>query len=80
MNNLSEMRPGEYAKVLGLGKCGNMRRRLLDIGLVEDTLVECVGRSPGGGLSAYLIRGAVIALRPEDARQISVSPCHVGKE
>lgn len=74
MNNLSEMIPGESAIVSGLGKCGDMRRRLLDIGLTENTLVECVGKSPGGGLSAYLIRGAVIALRPEDSKYISVCP------
>lgn len=49
-----------------------MRRRLLDVGLVEDTKVECVGRSPGGDPSAYLIRGAVIAIRSEDSRGIMV--------
>lgn len=46
---------------------GPMRRRLLDIGLVEDTAVECLGRSPGGDPAAYLIRGAVIAIRREDS-------------
>ena len=43
---------------------------LLDIGLVNNTLVECLGRSPAGDPSAYLIRGAVIALRAQDCRQI----------
>ncbi len=49
---------------------GSQRRRLLDIGLVNNTLVECLGRSPAGDPSAYLIRGAVIALRAQDCRQI----------
>ena len=52
-----------------------MRRRLLDIGLVENTEVECLGRSPAGDPSAFLIRGAVIALRSADCAQILVRGC-----
>lgn len=44
-----------------------MRRRLLDIGLIPGTRVTCVARSPAGDPCAYLIRGAVIALRGRDA-------------
>lgn len=50
----------------------DVRRRLLDIGLIENTLVECVGRSPMGDPSAYLIRGALIALRCDDCKKILV--------
>ena len=49
--------------------------RLLDIGLVENTEVECLGQSPLGDPCAYLIRGAVIAIRSEDCRGILVQPC-----
>ncbi len=51
---------------------GAMLQRLLDIGLVQNTAVECVGVSPSGDPTAYLIRGAVIALRNEDGRHIHV--------
>ena len=51
-----------------------MRRRLLDIGLIENTDVECLGRSPAGDPSAYLIRGAVIAIRAADCRDILIAP------
>ena len=44
-----------------------MRRRLQDIGLISGTRVECVGVSPLGDPAAYLIRGAVVALRSRDA-------------
>ncbi len=70
---LGDIAPGQRATVLGLTSTGSMRRRLLDIGLVENTAVECVGRSPGGDPSAYLIRGAVIALRAADCAGILVS-------
>lgn len=77
MNNqrcLSDIRPGEKATVSALRTGGSMRRRLLDIGLIENTDVECLGRSPAGDPSAYLIRGAVIAIRVADCRDILIAP------
>ncbi len=71
--SLAEIRPGQCARVTGLYSKGNMRRRLLDIGLIENTEVKCVGRSPTGGMAAYLIRGAVMAIRSEDAKEIIVT-------
>lgn len=67
---LCDLRPGERSVVRALETTGAMRRRLLDIGLVEDTAVECLGTSPGGDPAAYLIRGAVIAIRSEDSRGV----------
>ncbi len=67
---LNHLKPGEKAVVKELLASGSMRRRFLDIGLIENTPVECLGRSPGGDPSAYLIRGAVIAIRSEDSEDI----------
>ena len=70
--SLNELNPGECAVIDRLDTKGSMRRRLLDIGLINDTLVECVGRSPGGDPTAFLIRGAVIAIRSEDCKDIYI--------
>lgn len=64
------MSTGAYAVVVSLETKGELRRRLMDIGLVEGTTVECVRKSPAGDPKAYLIRGAVIALRNEDAATV----------
>ncbi len=69
---LNELAPGQRGIVTELRTTGSMRRRFLDIGLIRNTVVECVGRSPGGDPSAYLIRGTVIAIRAEDSRGIRV--------
>ncbi len=69
---LHGLAPGQWGRVLRLTGEGAMRRRLLDIGLIPGTLVECVGCSPGGDPKAYCIRGAVIALRREDSRDICI--------
>lgn len=69
---LNDLNPGERATVCALRATGSMRRRLLDIGLIEQTDVECLGRSPGGDPTAFLIRGAVIAIRSCDCRDILI--------
>lgn len=72
IRNLSQIEPGQLAVVKHLNTTGSMRKRLLDLGLTEQTEVRCLGRSPLGDPSAYLIRGAVIAIRSRDSRNIIV--------
>ena len=73
IHSLSDLKNGQIAKVRKLLTTGSMRRRLQDIGLIEGTEVECVQKSPSGDPIAYLIRGAVIALRSEDSSKVLVS-------
>lgn len=69
---LCDMKTGTCARVVRLDTQGYLRRRFMDIGLVEGTLVECLRKSPAGDPKAYLIRGAVIAIRKEDAATVFV--------
>lgn len=70
---LHSMREGASATVTRLLNDGSMRRRLQDMGLIEGTSVLCLQRSPSGDPIAYLIRGAVIALREEDSSKVLVT-------
>lgn len=63
---------GSFALVRELISDGSSRRRMLDLGLVLDTEVKSLRRSPSGDPIAYQIRGAVIALRSEEASKILV--------
>lgn len=72
LHNLSQLIPGQKATVKYLTTTGSMRRRFLDLGLVEHTKVQCLGKSPLGDPSAYLIRGTVIAIRAKDGKDIIV--------
>jgi ferrous iron transport protein A len=65
---------GSPGRVKNLTAMGNVRRRMLDLGLILDTEVEAVAKSPSGDPTAYQIRGAVIALRSEEASKILVEP------
>lgn len=72
VKTLHSLKEGSRARVLSLLSEGSMRRRLQDIGLIEGTAVLCLQRSPSGDPIAYLIRGAVIALRSEDSSKVIV--------
>lgn len=72
IRTLKDLKQGQIAKVIKLMSDGSIRRRLLDIGLIEGTEVECLQKSPAGDPVAYLIRGAVIALRSEDSSNILI--------
>ena len=69
---LSTIQLGQKCKVKELISEGLIRRRLLDLGLIHDTIIEPLQKSPSGDPVAYLIRGAVIALRSEVASMILV--------
>ncbi|MEA4923726.1 MAG: FeoA family protein [Syntrophomonadaceae bacterium] len=63
---------GKKGKVKELTSNGPIRRRILDLGLISETEVEALQKSPSGDPTAYHIRGAVIALRSEDASKILI--------
>ena len=73
---LSSLPVGNTATVAALNNSGSIRRRLMDMGLIEGTAVTCLHRSPFGDPTAYLIRGTVIALRRKDADEIKIIPVH----
>ena len=68
--SLSALRVGQSAYVAEIQADEAMRRRLLDLGLIRGTRVTCTAKSPAGDPAAFLIRGAVIALRGRDARGV----------
>jgi DtxR family Mn-dependent transcriptional regulator len=81
-DRLSNLQPGERAEVLELSPSlrGAERRRLMDLGLLPGSVIEAELTSPSGDPTAYLIRGALIALRSEQAKSIRVKRLEPSKE
>lgn len=69
---LKDIKLGNKAIVKKVIAEGSIKRRLLDIGLTPGTKVECVLENPGKNLIAYMIRGALIAIRDEDIQNVLV--------
>ncbi len=70
---MSQLSVGEEGRVMELAAISGIRRRLLDLGLTAGAAVRCVGRSPLGDPSAYLVRGKVVAIRRSDADDVILS-------
>ena len=70
---LSEISEDEKCIVKSIDANDDIRRRLQDMGLIPGTKIQCVFKSPYGDPTAYLIRGALVALRKTDADNIFVS-------
>lgn len=51
----------------------NIKRRLLDLGLVKGTNIIPILISPSNDPRAFCTRGSTIAIREEDARNIEIS-------
>jgi len=70
---LNQLPIGKKASVTSLLSDGATRRRMQDLGLIDGTQIESLYKSPSGNPVAYLIRGAVIALRSDVSAQIMVT-------
>jgi Fe2+ transport system protein FeoA len=71
--SLDQIKAGQQAVIVALEHSGVQRRRLMDLGFVPGTRVEVALKNPLGDPTAYLVRGAVIALRRVQARHIQVA-------
>ncbi|HSN74995.1 MAG TPA: iron dependent repressor, metal binding and dimerization domain protein [Anaerolineae bacterium] len=71
---LAVLRPGQQGQVLTISpRCrGVERRRMMDLGILPGTVIAAELISPGGDPTAYRIRGAMIALRREQAQLINI--------
>jgi ferrous iron transport protein A len=72
--SLADLMIGATCKISSVELTGLLRRRVLDLGMIPGTTIECVRRSSAGDPIAFRVRGTTIALRSEDASQIKVYP------
>ena len=69
---LDALEIGGQAVIASLSVNGDARRRMLDLGFVPGACVRALHASPWNDPVAYGVRGAVIALRREDARSVHI--------
>jgi DtxR family Mn-dependent transcriptional regulator len=80
--NLTDLTTGGVGTVIGISPAcqGAQRRRLLDLGVVPGTEITAEMVSAAGDPVAYRIRGAMIALRHQQAEWILIEPSEVPAE
>jgi len=70
---LAELQVGQQGKVLAINGQGALRRRLLDMGIIPNTIIMVKKLAPMGDPMELSLRGYVLTLRKEDAAEIEVS-------
>ncbi|HAJ37185.1 MAG TPA: ferrous iron transport protein A [Chloroflexi bacterium] len=69
---LDQLPSDAKARVAAVQLAGAERRRMMDLGILPGAAIEVALENPLGDPTAYRVRGAVIALRREQAQQIQI--------
>ncbi len=67
---LCDLPLGRKARILANQAQGSAGNKMLNLGLVQGSWVEVVRKSPLGDPRAYRVRGALVALRNQQAQAI----------
>ena len=70
--SLADLAPGEHAWVSEVLVEGPVGRRLMDLGLLPETPIQALRRSPLGDPTVYALRGYQLCLREADAARVRV--------
>ena len=73
MLTLDKLPLNKTCNIVDVQCTGILQRRLLDLGLVNNTPITALFRSPLGDPTAYEFRGSIIAIRNDEARKIFVN-------
>ncbi len=69
---LDMLKVGESGIIKSVGGEGDLRLRLLDMGLIPKTRITLIKVAPMGDPMELYVRGYELTLRAEDARKIEV--------
>ncbi|MGL6114190.1 FeoA family protein [Cetobacterium sp. SF1] len=69
---LSELQRGETAKIIKIGKIGELKKRLVDMGVTAGEIIKLERNAPLGDPQEFIIKSTGIAIRKEDAQHIEV--------
>ena len=70
--NLSELRPGQSAQIVGISGDEDSAERIMEMGLIEGTSVEVVRYAPLGDPIEITARGYHLTLRKREAALIEI--------
>ncbi len=69
---LNELLRGEEGKIIKIGKIGELKKRLSDMGVTSGETIKFERNAPLGDPQEYNIKGTNIAIRKKDAENIII--------
>ena len=67
---LSELKPGESARITKVGGSGSLRQHFLDMGLIPDAFLTLIKLAPMGDPMEFMVHGYELSIRKDDAAEI----------
>lgn len=75
---IEDLTPGQGGIIKNVGGSGELRDRLLDMGLTPGTRVVMRKTAPLGDPIQLSVRGYELTIRKADAARIDLGPCYEG--
>lgn len=72
IKKLSELSVGQEGKIAEISKESSVRRRLMDMGIIQGTKISLEGKAPMGDPIEVKLRGYKLTLRKSEADAVSV--------
>ena len=69
---LCELKNGEKGRIIKIGRIGELKKRLVDMGVTAGETIKLERNAPLGDPQEYIIKGTGIAIRKEDAKNIEI--------
>ena len=69
---LCDLKNGEKAKIIKIGRIGELKKRLVDMGVTAGEIIKLERNAPLGDPQEYIVKATGIAIRKEDTKNIEV--------
>ena len=69
---LNELKRGEKARIIKIGKIGELKKRLVDMGVTAGEIIYLERNAPLGDPQEFRVKENGIAIRKEDSSNIEV--------
>ena len=69
---LCDLKRGEKAKIIKIRRLGELKKRLVDMGVTAGETIKLERNAPLGDPQEYIVKATGMAIRKEDAQHIEV--------
>ncbi|WP_297407090.1 ferrous iron transport protein A [uncultured Cetobacterium sp.] len=69
---LTDLKRGETAKIVKIGKIGELKKRLVDMGVTSGEMIKLERNAPLGDPQEFIVKSTNIAIRKVDAQNIEI--------
>jgi Fe2+ transport system protein FeoA len=69
---LTDLKRGQSAKILKIGRVGELKKRLVAMGVTAGETIKFERNAPLGDPQQYIVKGTGVAIRKQDAQNIEI--------